>query len=83
MARQNYWHYNDIRDVDWSREATKWNYLVWNDAEWYRYAIHNIVDETEPLYRDEWEAWQWLYEHLLAIEEPLDYLPSYEELRWK
>ena len=83
MPRHNYWHFNDIRDVDRQREAQKGNYLTWNDQEWYRYAIHNIVDETEPLYYDEWEAWQWLYDHLLSIDAEIDYLPTYEELRWK
>lgn len=76
-------HFNDIYDVDRQREAQKWNYLVGNDQEWYRYAYHSIVDETEPLYHDEWEAWTALYEHLLSIDAQIDYLPSYEELRWK
>jgi hypothetical protein len=83
MARQHYWHYQDAYDVDWQREAQKWNYIVGNDSEWYRYAIHNIVDETEPLYHDEEEAWRGLYEHLLSIDAPLDYLPTYEELSWR
>jgi len=81
MARQKFEHFNDIRDVDWQREAQKWNYIVGNDSEWYRYAIHNIVDETEPLYHDEWEAWNGLYEHLLSVDAQIDYLPTYEELR--
>lgn len=76
-------HFNDIYDVDRQREAQKWNYLVGNDQEWYRFAVHNIVDETEPLYHDEWEAWTALYEHLMSIDAVIDYLPSYEELRWK
>lgn len=83
MARQNFEHFNDIRDVDRQREAQKWNYLVGNDAEWYRYAYHNIVDETEPLCKDEWEAWTALYEHLLAVDADIDYLPTYEELSWR
>lgn len=81
MARQHYWHYQDVYDVDRQREAQKWNYITWNDAEWYRYAIHNIVDESDPLYYDEWEARTALYEHLLSVDADIDYLPSYEELR--
>ena len=83
MARQHYWHYQDVYDVDRQREAQKWNYIVGNDSEWYRYAIHNIVDESDSLYYDEWEARTALYEHLLSVDADIDYLPSYEELRWK
>ena len=83
MARQKFWHFNDIYDVDRQREAQKGNYLVGNDQEGYRYAINNIVDETEPLYEEEWEARTALYEHLLMIEAQIDFLPTYEELRWK
>ena len=81
MARQHYWHYQDVYDVDRQREAQKWNYIVGNDSEWYRYAIHNIVDESDSLYYDEWEARTALYEHLLSVDADIDYLPSYEELR--
>lgn len=83
MPRHNYWHFNDIRDVDRQREYQKGNYIEWNDKEWYRYAVHNIIDESDPLYYDEWEARQWLYDHLLSIDAEIDYLPTYEELRWK
>lgn len=72
----------DIRDVDWQTECQKGNYLVGNDQEGYRYAVHYIVDETEPLYHDEWEAWQWLYDHLVNINADISFLPSYNELRW-
>lgn len=73
----------DVRDVDRQSECQKWNYLVGNDEEWYRYAVHNIVDESDPLYHNEWEAWQWLYEYLQIIGATIDYLPSYEELSWR
>ena len=73
----------DVRDIDRQAEYQKWNYLVGNDQEWYRYAVHNIVDETDPLYHDEWDAWLWLFEHLQAIWEEVHLLPTYEELaRW-
>lgn len=73
----------DIRDIDWQTEAQKWNYLVGNDEEWYRYAVHNIVDETEPLYHTEEQARQGLYEYLQAIWEEVNLLPTYTELaRW-
>ena len=83
MARQKFWHFNDIYDVDRQREAMKGNDLVGNDQEGYRYAVHNIVEEDWPLYHDEVEARSALYEHLLEIEAKLDYLPTYEEMRWK
>ena len=73
----------DVRDIDRQAEFQKWNYLVGNDEEGYRYAVHNIVDETEPLYHTEEQAWVWLYEYLQAIGEEVDLLPSYEEIRWK
>lgn len=72
----------DVRDVDRQAECQKWNYLVGNDSEWYRYAVHNVVDESDPLYRDEWEAWQWLYDYLQIIGAEISFLPSYEELSW-
>lgn len=73
----------DVRDVDWQAECQKGNYLVWNDNEWYRYAVHNIVDESDPLYYNEWEARTALYEHLESCGYQIDYLPTYDELRWK
>ena len=73
----------DVRDIDRQAECQKWNYLVGNDEEGYRYAVHNIMDETEPLYHTEEQAWVWLYEYLQAIGEEVDLLPSYEEIRWK
>ena len=72
----------DVRDIDRQAECQKWNYLVGNDQEWYRFAVHNIVDETEPMYRDEESAWQWLYDHLTMLGEQVDLLPSYEDIRW-
>ncbi len=73
----------DIRDIDWQAECHKWNYLVGNDEEWYRYAVHNIVDETEPLYHTEEQAWEGLYEYLQAIWEEVNLLPTFDELRWE
>lgn len=72
----------DIYDIDWQAECRKGNYLVGNDQEWYRYAVHNIVDETDPLYRTEEEAWMWLYDRLCNLELEVELLPSYEELSW-
>lgn len=73
----------DIYDVDWQAECQKWNYIVGNDAEWYRYAVHNVVDETETLYYNEDSAWRWLYDRLIETWYDVDYLPSYQELEWK
>lgn len=73
----------DIYDVDRQAECHKGNYLVGNDQEWYRYAVHNIVDETETLYYDEDSAWRWLYDRLIETWYDVDYLPSLEELEWK
>lgn len=73
----------DVWDIDWQAEAWKWNYLVGNDAEGYRYAVHNVVEEIWPAYRSEWDARMGLYEHLISLGEEVDLLPSYEELRWK
>ncbi len=74
----------DIRDVDWQAEARKWNYLVGSDQEGYRFAIHNIVEEIWPTYKNEWDAWTALYEELISLEEEVELLPSYEELaKWK
>lgn len=72
----------DAYDVDWQKECQKGNYLTGNDTEGYRYAVHSIVDETEPLYHDEESAWQGLYDHLTMLGEQVDLLPSYEELKW-
>jgi hypothetical protein len=77
------WIILDVYDVDWQEECHKGNYLVGNDSEWYRFAVHNIVDETEKLYHDEWEARLWLYEHLIMIWATISYLPSYEHLSWR
>lgn len=80
MLRKNW----DIYDVDRQAEFQKGNYLVGNDQEWYRYAVHNVVDETETLYYDEDSAWRWLYDRLIETWYDVDYLPSYDELkRWK
>lgn len=72
----------DAYDVDRQVECQKWNYLVGNDQEGYRFAVHNVVDETEKLYYSEEDAWQGLYEHLLMLGEEIEYLPSYAELSW-
>lgn len=72
----------DIRDIDWQSECHKWNYIVWNDAEWYRFAVHNIVDEADPLYRDEESAWMGLYEHLLSVGEEVNLLPTFNDIKW-
>ena len=81
--RKKDWVIYDAYDVDWQAECQKGNYLTGNDAEWYRYAVHNIVDETEPLYHDEELAWKGLYEHLLMLGEEIEILPTYEELSWR
>jgi hypothetical protein len=73
----------DIYDVDWQAEYQKWNYILGNDAEGYRYAVHNVVDETETLYYDEDSAWRWLYDRLIETLYDVDYLPTLEELEWK
>lgn len=72
----------DVYDVDRQAECQKWNYLVGNDDEWYRFAVNYIVDETEPLYDNEEDARMGLYEHLLAIDAKISLLPTYEQLRW-
>lgn len=72
----------DVRDVDRQAEERKGNYLVYED-DGYRYAVHNICDESDWLYKDEWEARMALYDHLEAIWAKIDYLPSYDELKWK
>lgn len=72
----------DIYDIDWQAECHKGNYLVGNDQEWYRYAINNVIDETDELYRTEEEAWMWLYEHLCSLDREVEVLPSYEEISW-
>ena len=69
----------DIRDIDRQAEAWKGNYLVGNDQEWYRFAVHNVVDETDKLYRNEWDAWEWLYERLCNLELEVELLPNYWE----
>ncbi|MBO7716653.1 MAG: hypothetical protein J6S85_24010 [Methanobrevibacter sp.] len=43
----------DIRDIDRQAECHKGNYLVGNDQEGYRFAVHNVVDETDKLYCNE------------------------------
>ena len=73
----------DIYDVDWQAECQKGNYIVGNDAEGYRYAVHNVVDETETLYYNEDSAWRWLYDRLIETWYDVDYLPTLEELEWK
>lgn len=85
MTKLERWMDNvDIRDIDRQAECQKGNYLVGNDQEWYRFAVHNIVDETDKLYHDEWDAREWLYEHLVAIWAEVELLPSYDELaKWK
>lgn len=72
----------DVYDVDRQEECHKGNYLVGNDQEWYRYAFHNIVDETEPLYHSEEEARIWLYEHMLMVWATISYLPAYDYIKW-
>lgn len=72
----------DIYDVDRQAECQKGNYLVWNDQAGYRYAVHNVVDETEPLFYDEEEARRWLYDRLTETGYEVEYLPSYDELSW-
>lgn len=72
----------DVRDIDRQAEAWKGNYLVGNDQEGYRFAVHNIVDESDKLYRDEWDALEWLYERLCNLEQEVELLPSYWELSW-
>jgi hypothetical protein len=76
------WILLDAYDVDRQEECQKGNYLVGNDQEWYRYAVHNIVDETDPLYRTEEEAWMWLYDRLCVLGLDVDVLPSYETISW-
>ncbi len=83
MYKGKDWILLDVYDVDRQEEYNKGNYLVGNDSEWYRFAVHNIVDETDKLYYDEWEARMWLYEHLIMIWATISYLPSYDVLRWK
>lgn len=73
----------DVYDVDWQAEALKGNYLVGNDAEWYRYAVHRVVDESEPLYHDEEEAWRGLYDRLIGTGYEVSYLPTFKELSWR
>lgn len=73
----------DVYDIDWQAECQKGNYLIGNDSEWYRYAIHNVVDERELLYHDEESAWRWLCERLIETWYDVELLPSYKELRWK
>lgn len=71
----------DIYDVDWDAEREKWNYVTYEEEEeWYRYAIHNIVDLSEPFYLNEWDAYWWLFEHLTSCEYPIAYLPP---KKWK
>lgn len=72
----------DIRDIDRQAECHKGNYLVGNDQEWYRFAVHNVVDETDKLYRNEWDAREWLYERLCNLELEVELLPSYWEEEW-
>lgn len=82
--RKKDWTFNDAYDVDRQAECQKGNYLIGNDQEGYRFAVHNIVDETEKLYHSEEDAWQGLYEHLLMLGEEIEFLPTYEELaKWK
>lgn len=72
----------DVYDVDRQAECHKWNYLVGNDEIWYRFAVNNVVDETEPLYKNEEDARRGLYEHLLAVNAEISLLPTYDELKW-
>ena len=72
----------DIRDIDRQAECHKGNYLVGNDQEWYRFAVHNVVDETDKLYPNEWDAREWLYERLCNLELEVELLPSYWQEEW-
>lgn len=72
----------DVRDVDRQAEERKWNYIVPEDW-WYRYAIHNIIDESDWLFKDEWDAWMELYDHLICIGAEIKYLPRIEWIKWK
>lgn len=73
----------DIRDVDWSAEEQKGNYIVPEESGGYRYAVHNVVDESDWLFMDEWQARMELFEHLLAIWENIKFLPHIEWMKWK
>lgn len=72
----------DIYDVDRQAECQKGNYLVGNDQEGYRFAVHNIVDESYPLYQNESDAMFGLYEYLLTINAELSLLPTYQQSTW-
>lgn len=83
MAKKNLDEF-DVRDVDWSKEEKKWNYIFRDDKdEGYRYATHNIIDTTEPLYHDEWEAYMGLYEYMVACGYKIDFLPTIAEIKWE
>lgn len=73
----------DVRDIDRQAECQKGNYLVGNDQEGYRFAIHNVVEEIWPTYPTEWDWWMALYEHLISLGEEVDLLPSYKEIKWE
>ena len=73
----------DVRDVDWSAEEQKGNYIVPEESGGYRYAVHNVVDESDWLFMDEWQAWMELFEHLLAIWENIKFLPRIEWMKWE